>query len=244
MPPPAGDSDVKQFLGQPAESTEIPLTGPSHLPGMDERSLTVAAVRSVGPDSVAIDIETPPEFDAQPGQFVKLTLAVDGEDHSRFYTISSPDVDGEFEITIGIDPEGEVAPHIADLDAGDEVRIEGPFGSDYYEGEARAVILAGGPGVGPAIGIAERALQEGNEAAVVYQDSDPIHVDRIEALADDGALVEVLADDEDLTDAVAAAVADGGQVFVYGFADFLDEATAALEAAGVDGDDAKVENFG
>jgi 3-phenylpropionate/trans-cinnamate dioxygenase ferredoxin reductase subunit len=211
---------------------------------MDERSLTVAAVRSVGPDSVAIDIETPPEFAAQPGQFVKLTLAVDGEDHARFYTISSPDVEGEFEITVGIDPEGEVAPHLADLEAGDEVRIEGPFGSDYYEGEARAVILAGGPGVGPAVGIAERALQDGNEAAVVYRDSDPIHVERLEALAEGGAEVHVLAADEDLTDAVAAAVADGGQVFVYGFADFLDAATAAMEAAGVDTEAIKVENFG
>ncbi|MFC6862539.1 FAD-dependent oxidoreductase [Halomicroarcula sp. GCM10025817] len=211
---------------------------------MDERSLTVAAVRSVGPDSVAIDIETPPEFEAQPGQFVKLTLAVDGEDHARFYTISSPDVEGEFEITVGIDPEGEVAPHLADLQAGDEVRIEGPFGSDYYEGEARAVILAGGPGVGPAVGIAERALQDGNEAAVVYRDSDPIHVERLEALSDAGAEVHVLAADEDLTDAVAAAVADGGQVFVYGFAAFLDAATAAMEAAGVDTEAIKVENFG
>ncbi|MFC7021431.1 MULTISPECIES: FAD-dependent oxidoreductase [Haloarcula] len=211
---------------------------------MDERSLTVAAVRSVGPDSVAIDIETPPEFEAQPGQFVKLTLAVDGEDHARFYTISSPDVDDEFEITVGIDPEGAVAPHLANLEAGDEVRIEGPFGSDYYEGEARAVILAGGPGVGPAVGIAERALQDGNEAAVVYRDSDPIHVERLEALATAGAEVRVLAAEEDLTDAVAAAVADGGQVFVYGFADFLDAATAAMEAAGVDTEDIKVENFG
>lgn len=211
---------------------------------MDERLLTVAAVRSVGPDSVAIDIETPTEFDAQPGQFVKLTLAVDGEDHARFYTISSPDVEGEFEITVGIDPEGEVAPHLADLEAGDEVRIAGPFGSDYYEGESRAVILAGGPGVGPAIGIAERALQDGNEAAVVYQDDAPIHEDRLQALTEQGALVSLLDGDADLTDAVADAVADGGQVFIYGFETFLEAATEALEAAGVDPDDAKVENFG
>ncbi|QIO22433.1 FAD-dependent oxidoreductase [Haloarcula sp. JP-L23] len=211
---------------------------------MDERSLPVTAVRSVGPDAVAIDIETPSAFDAQPGQFVKLTLSVDGEDESRFYTISSPDVEGVFEITVGIDPEGAVAPLLADLDAGDSVRIAGPFGSDYYEGEARAVLLAGGPGIGPAVGIAERALDEGNAAAIVYQDATPIHEDRLEALEAAGAVVHVLDGDADLTDAVADAVADGGQVFIYGFADFLDDATAALEAAGVDTDDAKVENFG
>ncbi|MDS0277163.1 FAD-dependent oxidoreductase [Halomicroarcula sp. S1AR25-4] len=211
---------------------------------MDERSLPVTAVRSVGPDAVAIDIETPSAFDAQPGQFVKLTLSVDGEDESRFYTISSPDVEDEFEITVGIDPEGAVAPLLADLEAGDSVRIAGPFGSDYYEGEERAVLLAGGPGIGPAVGIAERALDEGNAAAIVYQDATPIHEDRLEALEAAGAVVHVLDGDADLTDAVADAVADGGQVFIYGFADFLDDATAALEAAGVDTDDAKVENFG
>ncbi|MBX0321645.1 FAD-dependent oxidoreductase [Halomicroarcula sp. F13] len=211
---------------------------------MDERSLSVTAVRSVGPDAIAVDIETPPAFDAQPGQFVKLTLTVDGEDESRFYTISSPDVEDEFEITVGIDPEGAVAPLLADLEAGDSVRIAGPFGSDYYEGEERAVLLAGGPGIGPAVGIAERALADGNEAAIVYQDASPIHEDRLEALEAAGAVVHVLDADAALTDAVADAVVDGGQVFVYGFADFLDAATSALEAAGVGTDDAKVENFG
>jgi len=211
---------------------------------MDERSLEVAAVRTVGPDAIAIDVEAPGAFDAQPGQFVKLTLAVDGEDQSRFYTISSPDVAGTFEMTVGIDPDGEVAPHLADLEAGDSVRIEGPFGSDYYEGETRSVLLAGGPGIGPAIGIAERAVADGNAAGVVYQDDEPIHEERLDTLREQGVTVHVLADGADLTDAVADVTGAGGQVFVYGFADFLDDAMAALEAAGVDTEDAKVENFG
>jgi len=211
---------------------------------MDERSLTVAAVRTVGPDAIAIDVETPDDFTAQPGQFVKLTLDVDGAEESRFYTISSPDVDGEFEMTVGIDPDGDVAPQLADLEAGDAVRIEGPFGSDYYEGESLAVLLAGGPGIGPAIGIAERAVADGNDAALVYRDDAPIHEERLDALREQGVLVHVLDGDADLTDAVAEATSGGGQVFIYGFADFLDDATAALEAAGVDTEGAKVENFG
>ncbi|MFB6223257.1 MAG: FAD-dependent oxidoreductase [Haloarcula sp.] len=211
---------------------------------MDERVLDVVAVRDVGPDTVAIDIETPDAFDAQPGQFVKLTLTVDGEDISRFYTVSSPTVAETFEITVGIDPDGELAPQLAALEAGDDVRIAGPFGSDYYEGESRVVVLAGGPGVGPAVGIAERALDDGNEAAIVYQDDAPVHEERLDALRDGGALVSVIDGDESLTDPVADAVAEDGQVFIYGFADFLDAATEALDAAGVSTDDAKVENFG
>lgn len=211
---------------------------------MDERSLAVTAVRSVGPNAITIDVESPDGFDAQPGQFVKLTVSVDGEDQSRFYTISSPDVEGTFEMTVGIDPDGDVAPQLADLAAGDEIRVSGPFGSDYYEGESRPILLAGGPGIGPAIGIAERALADGNDPVVVYQDSDPIHEDRLDALRSEGVSVSVLDPDTPMTDAVEAATAEGGQVFMYGFATFLDDATVALEAAGVGTDDAKVENFG
>ena len=211
---------------------------------MDDTECRVAAVREVGPDTVAIDVETPAEFSARPGQFVKLTFEVDGETEPRFYTISSPDVEGTFELTVGIDPDGTVAPLLADLAAGDTVTVAGPFGSDYYEDEPRAVILAGGPGVGPAVGIAERALAEGNDAALVYRDDAPVHEDRLDSIADDGAFVRVLGADEDLTDATAAALEDGGQLFVYGFADFIDAATAAVEAAGGSTEDAKIENFG
>ena len=211
---------------------------------MDETECRVAAVRGVGPDTVAIDIETPDGLSARPGQFVKLTFEVDDEEEPRFYTISSPDVDGTFEITVGIDPEGTVAPILADMQADDSVTVAGPFGSDYYEDEARAVILAGGPGVGPAVGIAERALEEGNDAAIVYRDDAPVHEDRLAAIEDAGGLVHVIEADEDLSDSTADALAEGGQLFVYGFADFIDVATAAVEAAGGTTDDAKIENFG
>ena len=212
---------------------------------MDAVETAVAAVRSVGPDTVAIDVETPTDFAARPGQFVKVSADPDGE--ARFYTISSPDTEGTFEITVEIDPDGELGPWLAALGAGDSLHIEGPFGNVHYDGEARSLVLAGGPGVGPAVGIAERALAEGNTVGVVYRDADPVPEERLTDAADDGAFVAIVDDD----DALAAAVADAldsvgtdAQVFVYGFADFLDAATAVLGDAGVDPDDALVENFG
>ena len=202
--------------------------------------------RAVGPDTVALDLETPDGFDARPGQFVKLSLDVDGERRSRFYTLSSPAVEDTFEVTVSVDPDGDVAPHLADLEAGDAVTMTGPFGNAHYEGEPRTAVLAGGPGVGPAIGIAERTLEDGGEAAVVYRDDEPVHEDRLDALRESGAVVHVIGEDGDLTDPTAAALAGVGdeQVFVYGFADFLDAATDALAAAGGDPDGAKIENFG
>ncbi|WP_267163934.1 FAD-dependent oxidoreductase [Halovenus salina] len=212
---------------------------------MDETSVRVQAVRDVGPDAIALDVETPATFDATPGQFVKVVLTVDGEEQSRFYTISSPTVEDSFEMTIGIDPEGEMSPQLRELAAGDELVIAGPYGNAYYEGEPRVCLLAGGPGIGPAVGIAERVLADGGEATVVYQDDDPIHEARLAALEDNGATVTVLDSATPLGPALDGVEdIEATQVFVYGFADFLDDATEAIEAAGGEPDGAKVENFG
>lgn len=214
---------------------------------MDETVVTVRDSRDVGTDAIALDIETPSGFDAQPGQFVKLILTLDGDAESRFYTLSSPHVGDTFEITVGIDPDGDVSPKLRGLAPGDDVRIAGPYGNAYYEGEASVCLLAGGPGVGPAVGIAERVLDDGGDAAVVYRDDAPIHEPRLSALKDEGAFVEVLAEGDSLDGAVEQAVGSSSeetQVFVYGFTDFLDDAMGAIEAAGGDPDSAKIENFG
>jgi cytochrome-b5 reductase len=215
---------------------------------MDPTETTVAAVRDVGPDALAISLETPGGFEAEPGQFVRLSAVVDGERESRFYTVSSPAVEATFEFTVAFDPEeaGAFSDYLRNVEAGDVVSVAGPFGDSYYEGEPRVVVLAGGPGIGPAVAIAERALGDGNEAAIVYRDESPIHEDRLAAIATAGADVFVLSEGEPLTDAVAAALtgSDGEQVFIYGFADFLADAEAAVEAAGGDSTTAKAENFG
>lgn len=211
-----------------------------------DATVTVTETADVGPDTVSIAFETPEGFEAQPGQFVKLTATVDGEGYARFYTISSPDMVGSFEVTVEIDPDesGPFSEHLAALSAGDEIDISGPFGSDYYEGENRVVVLAGGPGIGPAVGIGERVINDGGELAIIYKDDTPAHEDRLAELDAAGASVAIT--DGSISEAVDAALtgADDEQLFVYGFATFLDEATDAIEAAGGDADEMKVENFG
>ncbi|WP_058365508.1 FAD-dependent oxidoreductase [Haloparvum sedimenti] len=215
-----------------------------------DTTVTVTASASVGPDTVAVRFATPDGFTAEPGQFVKISATVEGEGYARFYTLSSPDVDEEFEVTIEVDPSegGPFSEYLAGLSAGDEVEISGPYGDDHYEGEARVVVLAGGPGIGPAVAIGERALADGNEAAVVYRDDAPAHGARLNDLQENGASVHVVGTDETeaFDEAVEEAVtgADDEQVFVFGFAPFVAAAGDAIEAAGGDPDAAKVENFG
>ncbi|MFC6737688.1 oxidoreductase, partial [Halolamina salina] len=96
--------------------------------------------------------------------------------------------------------------------------------------------------------IAEAAVENDAEAAVVYRyEGEPAHEARLDALVDAGADVTLLGeDDAEFERAVDSVVtgADEEGVFVYGFADFVEAATDAIEAAGGDAEGAKVESFG
>lgn len=209
---------------------------------MEPTRTTIVAVREVGPDTVAVDLESPAAFEARPGQFLKLSADVDGERVTRFYTLSSPDAEGVVEITIGIDPEGSLGPWIADPDReGDTVTVEGPYGGAHYEGEPASLVIAGGPGVGAAVGIGERAVAEGNEVTIVYRDDSPVHRDRLASLERAGATVVITG--ADIDEHVEKYLADQ-QVFVYGFQGFVTGALDVIEAGGGDPDAAKVESYG
>lgn len=212
-----------------------------------DATVTVEEVRDVGPATAAVQFRSPEGFDAQPGQFVRLTATIDGEEVSRFYTVSSPDVRETFETTVDVnggDDGPEFGAYLVGLEPGETIGMIGPFGEDYYEDESRAVILAEGPGIGPAVAVADRAVAAGNDAAVIYQSDAPAHTDRLDALREAG--VAVVVTDGPIGDAVHDAVtgAAGERAFVYGFAAFVEEAVDALASAGVDTDDAKIENFG
>lgn len=215
---------------------------------MEGTEVAVEGVRKVGGETVAIELSNPEGWKITPGQFVQVGLRVGDDFVVRHYTVSSPYSDGSFEITVGIDPAGELSPVLAKLEPGDYVSVDGPFGRAYYEGEERVVVVAGGPGVGPAVGIAERVADEHavDGVGVVYADDEPAHVERLDVLREAGARIKVVGNSND--DALGTAVAealdgDEAQVFVYGFEGFLEEAKDALDGSGYDGE-AKVENFG
>jgi 3-phenylpropionate/trans-cinnamate dioxygenase ferredoxin reductase subunit len=125
--------------------------------------------------------------------------------------------------------------------------MEGPYGDQFYDGESAVRVVAGGPGVGPAVAIGERALENAADVTIVYEDSDPAHEERLSALANAGATIRLLSPAEGDHDPLAEALSDLAseeQVFVYGFAGFVERVRDAIEAAGGDPSAAKVENFG
>ncbi|MFW6376442.1 MAG: ferredoxin--NADP reductase [archaeon] len=213
---------------------------------MDEHAVVVRDVRTVGDDAVALELETPGEFDALPGQFVRVlgrAEETDDDPIGRYYTLSSPTVEETFEITVAVDPDGDLSPWLADRRPGDSVRIQGPFGDVAYDDEGDVLVLAAGPGVGAALGIGERAIDRGHAATIVYRDDSPIHEDRLDALSKAGASVRVLGPDDDLEAAIPDAL-EASEPYVFGFQDFVETAAKALESVGIDPADAHVESFG
>lgn len=212
--------------------------------GMDAR-VAIRAVESVGPDTIALELETPTGFDAAPGQFVLVRATPDEESIARHYTLSSPTVDETFELTVGIDPDGDLSPWLAGRKPGDEIQVEGPFGNVAYERDRDVVTVAGGPGVGPAVAIAEAAVESGHDAAVIYQDDEPAHEERLTSLSDEGVPVTIVEDGNvaALHEAIDEHV-DEGQIYAFGFSDFVRSVADGIEEAGGDPDEAMIENFG
>ena len=204
-------------------------------------SLRITRIEDVGEQTVAIEVETPADFEAYPGQFVLVRATIDGEEETGYYTISSPDVEGRFEMTVAVDPDGTLGPWLAERTLGEELTVEGPFGDIQYTGDGDAVVFARGPGIGPAVGIAERARDVGHDVTIVHGGGQPPHEKRLGSLEERGAAV-VLADDLNLA-VESLSLTDEG-TYVFGFQSFVEETKDAITAAGVDLDDVEIESFG
>jgi ferredoxin-NADP reductase len=193
---------------------------------------------------LAITLDAPEQFEAYPGQFVLVRADIDGEEISGYYTLSSSEVDEEFEVTVAVDDEGgTLGPWLAERSPGDTIEIDGPFGDIYYEGEDDVTVLAGGPGIGPAVAIGERAAAAGWNATILYLSDEPVHENRLSSLQDADMTVELLSDGATLLEALDSVEIRGG-VYVFGFAEFVTEARNALETTGVDSNEIHVESFG
>ncbi len=96
-------------------------------------------------------------FVHRPGQYMTLTLNINGQIVKRSYTIaSSPSQRGHVELTIKRNPEGLVSRYMHDVvKEGDKIRIGAPGGKFFFDDhQSKAVVLiAGGVGITPLISI-------------------------------------------------------------------------------------------
>lgn len=203
--------------------------------------LHITRLEDVSNQTIAIEAETPPDFEAYPGQFVLVRATIDGAEEGAYYTISSPDIEDTFEMTVAVDPDGTLGPWLAERTLGEAITVEGPFGDIKYTGDDDALVFAGGPGIGPAVGIAERAREAGHDATIVYNGSQPPPGARLTALEENGATV-VLSDHLDA--AIESLDVSDTETYVFGFQAFVERTKNALDEANILLEDAEIGSFG
>jgi len=200
---------------------------------------TISGVEKVDSRTVALELETPSDFDGVPGQFVLVRGDVN-DSETGYYTISSPYMADTFEITVDVAPDGTLGPWLAERSPGESVEVEGPFGDVKYLGESDVVVLASGPGIGPAVGIGEHAVASDQAVTIIYKGLQPPYVDRLEELCSEGAVISLTND----IGAVIETVSLERSAFVFGFEAFIADVRSALKRADLDLQAVAFENFG
>ncbi|MCF6273870.1 MAG: FAD-binding oxidoreductase [Rhodobacteraceae bacterium] len=128
----------------------------------------VAEKNQLSDDVWQLLLEPLTEMDWRAGQFINLT-SPDGE--TRSYSLASIREEDYFaELHIRRYPDGKVSNWVAEtLMPGDEVEIQGPVGTCYYDSAmaGQPLLLIGvGTGVAPMLGVARDALRRGHSAPI------------------------------------------------------------------------------
>jgi ferredoxin-NADP reductase len=95
-------------------------------------------------------------FSFAAGQFISLTLARDGQEYTRAYSIASPPrADGRFDLCLNRVPGGFFSNYLCDLACGAEMEFTGPHGFFTVEQPVRRdlVFIATGTGIAPIRGM-------------------------------------------------------------------------------------------
>jgi ring-1,2-phenylacetyl-CoA epoxidase subunit PaaE len=129
--------------------------------------LAVNDLRRESPDAVSLTFAIPEaladDYRFNPGQYLTLRTAMDGEEVRRSYSICSGPDDGELRIAVKKVDGGAFSNWAADeLKAGDELDVMTPtgrFGITHAPGEARVYVgFAAGSGITPILSIVKGVL--------------------------------------------------------------------------------------
>jgi ferredoxin-NADP reductase len=188
---------------------------------------------------------------------VRLT-APDGYIAQRSYSVASaPDGTSEFELTVERLDDGEVSSFLHDVVVpGDDLEVRGPIGGWFvWDGEAPALLIAGGSGVVPVMAMLRLARRLGRSELLrvvvsVRAPEDLYYADELPG--PETTVLYTRRAPEGFARAVGRlAAADigehidsGATVYVCGSNGFADAATDMVQTLGVTTDRIRVERFG
>jgi ferredoxin-NADP reductase/ferredoxin len=193
-------------------------------------AVTVAEVRELTTEIVAVTLTVPDDFTWAPGQFVDLHAA----GATRSYSIANiPDAahPGVVELIVRRYPGGQVSSRLGgEIVAGTQLSLTGPYGTLRVRDPRRPMaMIAGGSGIGPVLALLRQLAAEGvAPPRLWFATREPFLLDVLADLGCEPSLVS----GREIADALDL---DGDHdVYMCGPPGLLDEAEAALAQRGVD----------
>jgi len=222
--------------------------------------LTIARVVNETTDARSFVLDVPselaPAFAYSAGQFCTFRAHIDGQAHLRCYSMSSsPDVDGELQVTVKRVPGGAVSNWMIDnLGEGDVIETTCPAGVFCLDtGDGDVVGFAAGSGITPVVSIVKTALATtSRRVRLLYanRDRDSIifndEIDRlVEQYPDRLSVTHHLDVDHGFVDAetVRPFVDSGAEHFICGPGPFMDIVESALLEGKVEEHQIHIERF-
>ncbi|AJA14071.1 NADH oxidase [Pseudomonas putida S12] len=152
---------------------------------------SISRLEQLSESTIALSIkgESLTRLSFLPGQYVNLS--VPGTEHSRAYSFSTLQKEGEVSFLIRNVPGGLMSSFLTGkAQVGDTMSLAGPLGSFYLRPiERPLLLLAGGTGLAPFTAMLERIAEQGSDHPLhliygVTNDFDLVELDRLQALAD------------------------------------------------------------
>lgn len=151
---------------------------------LDRPAARVEAIHPLAPGLVALQLLPNGHFrDGEAGQFVLVTVQIDGVNHQRAYSlVSAP---GERPLRLGVRVQGRVSRHLATkVSVGDVLELSQPQGELVLTaGDQAPVLLMGaGSGLSPLMALAAAAVRQGRRVFVLQFGRQLIHAAQLQAL--------------------------------------------------------------
>jgi ring-1,2-phenylacetyl-CoA epoxidase subunit PaaE len=162
-------------------------------------SLQISQVRKLTDDAIEVSFEVPAElageYSYEPGQYIAIRTALDGEDLRRSYSICQAPVEGTLKVAIKRDLGGLFSTWAVDnLRAGMQLDVmspEGKFTSQLVQKPgaqtvSNYVAIAAGSGITPVIALIESALSASpqNRFSLIYSNKTAMDTMFVDELAD------------------------------------------------------------
>ncbi|RZA09942.1 MAG: ferredoxin reductase [Moraxellaceae bacterium] len=145
----------------------------------------IEAIQPIADDMIKVTLSSSRKFNGyQPGQFVMLTVRIDGVQHQRAYSLVSSPQDGK--LVLGIKKQGRVSNYLANTArVGDVIEITQAMGEFTLKDHDHPVLLiSAGSGITPIIPIAKQALERTKlPVTLIYYSRDPAFREELENLA-------------------------------------------------------------